>query len=144
MHALEHALHKPVALLIVPLFGFANAGVSFAGMGLASLSQPVPMGVALGLFLGKQLGVFGFAWLAIKTGIASLPRHATFTQLYGVALLCGIGFTMSLFIGALAFSDAATIDATKIGVLTGSLVSAVAGFVLLRAAGSSARETAPR
>lgn len=144
LHALEHALHKPVALLIVPLFGFANAGVSFAGMGLASLSQPVPMGVALGLFLGKQLGVFGFAWLAIKTGIASLPRHATFTQLYGVALLCGIGFTMSLFIGALAFSDAATIDATKIGVLTGSLVSAVAGFVLLRAAGSSARETEPR
>lgn len=144
LHALEHALHKPVALLIVPLFGFANAGVSFAGMGLASLAQPVPMGVALGLFLGKQLGVFGFAWLAIKTGIASLPRHATFTQLYGVALLCGIGFTMSLFIGALAFTDAATVDATKIGVLTGSLASAVAGFALLRAAGSPARETGPR
>ncbi|WP_235515285.1 Na+/H+ antiporter NhaA [Achromobacter sp. Root83] len=144
LHALEHALHKPVALLIVPLFGFANAGVSFAGMGLASLAQPVPLGVALGLFLGKQLGVFGFAWLAIKTGIASLPRHATFTQLYGVALLCGIGFTMSLFIGALAFTDAATVDATKIGVLTGSLASAVAGFVLLRAAGAPARGTWPR
>ncbi|EHK67370.1 Na+/H+ antiporter NhaA [Achromobacter arsenitoxydans] len=135
LHALEHALHKPVALLIVPIFGFANAGVSFAGMGLASLAQPVPMGVALGLFLGKQLGVFGFAWLAIKAGIASLPRHATYTQLYGVALLCGIGFTMSLFIGALAFTDAAAIDATKIGVLTGSLASAVVGFALLRAAG---------
>ncbi len=134
LHALEHALHKPVALLIVPIFGFANAGVSFAGMGLASLAQPVPLGVALGLFLGKQLGVFGFAWLAIKSGIASLPRHATYTQLYGVALLCGIGFTMSLFIGALAFNDAATIDATKIGVLTGSLVSALLGFVVLRAA----------
>lgn len=134
LHALEHALHKPVALLIVPIFGFANAGVSFTGMGLASLAQPVPLGVALGLFLGKQLGVFGFAWLAIKSGIASLPRHATYTQLYGVALLCGIGFTMSLFIGALAFNDAATIDATKIGVLTGSLISALLGFVVLRAA----------
>jgi NhaA family Na+:H+ antiporter len=135
LHDLEHALHKPVALLIVPVFGFANAGVSFAGMGLDSLAQPVPLGVALGLFLGKQLGVFGFAWLAIKTGVASLPRHASFTQLYGVALLCGIGFTMSLFIGALAFTDAATVDATKIGVLTGSLASAVAGFLLLRLSG---------
>ncbi|HEY9319655.1 MULTISPECIES: Na+/H+ antiporter NhaA [Achromobacter] len=132
LHDLEHVLHKPVALLIVPIFGFANAGVSFAGMGLASLAQPVPLGVALGLFLGKQLGVFGFAWLAIKAGVASLPRHASFTQLYGVALLCGIGFTMSLFIGALAFTDAATVDATKIGVLTGSLASAVIGFLLLR------------
>lgn len=135
LHDLEHALHKPVALLIVPVFGFANAGVSFAGMGLDSLAQPVPLGVALGLFLGKQLGVFGFAWLAIKTGVASLPRHASLTQLYGVALLCGIGFTMSLFIGALAFTDAATVDATKIGVLTGSLASAVAGFLLLRLSG---------
>jgi len=132
LHDLEHALHKPVALLIVPIFGFANAGVSFAGMGLESLAQPVPMGVALGLFLGKQLGVFGFSWLAIKAGVASLPRHATFTQLYGVALLCGIGFTMSLFIGALAFTDAASVDATKVGVLAGSLASAVIGFLLLR------------
>ncbi|MCW0206112.1 MAG: Na+/H+ antiporter NhaA [Achromobacter sp.] len=137
LHVLEHALHKPVALLIVPLFGFANAGVSFAGLGLGSLAQPVPLGVALGLFLGKQVGVFGFAWLAIKSGIASLPRHATFPQLYGVALLCGIGFTMSLFIGALAFTDPAAVDATKIGVLTGSLASAIAGFALLRACGAS-------
>lgn len=142
LHALEHALHKPVALLIVPLFGFANAGVSFAGMGLSSLAQPVPLGVALGLFLGKQLGVFGFAWLAIRAGVASLPRHASFTQLYGVALLCGIGFTMSLFIGALAFTDPAAVDATKIGVLTGSLASAVAGFLLLRTGGSSVPATA--
>ncbi|MFY2947128.1 Na+/H+ antiporter NhaA [Achromobacter ruhlandii] len=140
LHALEHALHKPVALLIVPVFGFANAGVSFAGMGLSSLAQPVPLGVALGLFLGKQLGVFGFAWLAIKSGLASLPRHASFTQLYGVALLCGIGFTMSLFIGALAFTDPAAVDATKIGVLTGSLASAVVGFLLLRAGAAAAPE----
>lgn len=144
LHDLEHALHKPVALLIVPIFGFANAGVSFAGMGLASLAQPVPLGVALGLFLGKQLGVFGFAWLAIKTGMASLPRHASFTQLYGVALLCGIGFTMSLFIGALAFTDAATVDATKIGVLAGSLASAVVGFLLLRMSGTPAAPAQPR
>lgn len=144
LHDLEHALHKPVALLIVPVFGFANAGVSFAGMGLDSLAQPVPLGVALGLFLGKQLGVFGFAWLAIKTGVASLPRHASFTQLYGVALLCGIGFTMSLFIGALAFTDAATVDATKIGVLTGSLASAVAGFLLLRLCGKPPEAAPPR
>ncbi|CAB3943460.1 Na(+)/H(+) antiporter NhaA [Achromobacter insolitus] len=138
LHELEHALHKPVALLIVPVFGFANAGVSFAGMGLGSLAQPVPMGVALGLFLGKQLGVFGFAWLAIKSGMAALPRHASFAQLYGVSLLCGIGFTMSLFIGALAFTEPAAIDATKIGVLTGSLASAVVGFLLLRACGTRA------
>lgn len=142
LHDLEHALHKWVALLIVPIFGFANAGVSFEGMGLASLAQPVPMGVALGLFLGKQLGVFGFAWLAIKAGIASLPRHATFMQVYGVSLLCGIGFTMSLFIGALAFTDAATVDATKIGVLAGSAASAVIGFLLLRFGPAAHREDA--
>ncbi|WP_313623632.1 Na+/H+ antiporter NhaA [Achromobacter sp.] len=141
LHALEHALHKPVALLIVPVFGFANAGVSFAGLGLATLAQPVPLGVALGLFVGKQLGVFGFAWLAIKTGVATLPRHATWIQLYGVALLCGIGFTMSLFIGALAFTDAATVDATKIGVLTGSLASAVVGFLMLRFTGAPDQES---
>jgi NhaA family Na+:H+ antiporter len=107
-------------------------------MGLGSLAAPVPLGVALGLFLGKQLGVFGFAWLAIKSGIATLPRHASYAQLYGVSLLCGIGFTMSLFIGALAFSDPAAIDATKIGVLTGSLASAVVGFLVLRACGTRA------
>ena len=143
LHALEHALHKPVALLIVPIFGFANAGVSFAGMGLDSLAQPVPLGVALGLFLGKQLGVFGFAWLAIKAGVATLPRHASYAQLYGVALLCGIGFTMSLFIGALAFTDPAAVDATKLGVLTGSLASAIVGFALLRASGARRRRRHP-
>lgn len=132
LHFLEHALHRPVAMLIVPIFGFANAGVSFAGMGLASLAQPVPLGVMLGLFLGKQAGVFGFSWLAIKAGIATMPRHASTLQLYGVALLCGIGFTMSLFIGALAFDDPASIDATKIGVLAGSVISAIAGFLVLR------------
>jgi NhaA family Na+:H+ antiporter len=134
LHALEHALHKPVALLIVPLFGFANAGVSFAGLGLGSLAQPVPLGVALGLFLGKQAGVFGFAWLAIKSGIATLPRHASYAQLYGVSLLCGIGFTMSLFIGVLAFPGA--VDSpeqieVKLGVIGGSVLSALTAAMIL-------------
>ncbi len=146
LHALEHALHRPVALAIVPIFGFANAGVSFTGMGLESLAEPVPLGIALGLFLGKQLGVFGFSWIAIRAGIATIPHQASLLQLYGVALLCGIGFTMSLFIGALAFSDPATIDATKIGVLGGSLLSAVSGYLLLRLARGpavSAESSAP-
>ncbi|AKQ53571.1 Na+/H+ antiporter protein [Bordetella hinzii] len=135
LHRLEHALHRPVALVIVPIFGFANAGVSFAGLGLDVLTAPVPLGIALGLFLGKQLGVFGFSWLAIRLGIASLPRQASYRQLYGVALLCGIGFTMSLFIGALAFDSPDAIDATKIGVLAGTLCSAIAGYLLLRSGG---------
>lgn len=138
LHKLEHRLHHPVALLIVPIFGFANAGVSFQGLGLDALTAPVPLGIAAGLFLGKQLGVFGFSWLAIRLGIASLPRQANYRQLYGVALLCGIGFTMSLFIGALAFDSQVTIDATKLGVLTGTLCSAIAGYLLLRSNSPSA------
>lgn len=132
LHRLEHALAKPVAFLIVPLFGFANAGVSLDGMGLASLAAPLPLGIALGLFLGKQLGIFGSVWAAVKLGIAVRPKDATWAQVYGVALLCGIGFTMSLFIGGLAFTDAAQNDAVKIGVLMGSLLSAFAGYLLLR------------
>ena len=101
----------------------------------------MPLGVALGLFLGKQLGVFGFAWLAIKAGVATLPRHASYAQLYGVALLCGIGFTMSLFIGALAFTDPAAVDATKLGVLTGSLASAIVGFAAAARGGAAPAAT---
>jgi Na+:H+ antiporter, NhaA family len=133
LHVLEHALQPWVAFLIVPVFGFANAGVSLAGMGTSALFGPVPLGIALGLFLGKQLGVFAFSLAAIRAGLADLPANATWAQLYGVALLCGIGFTMSLFIGLLAFpSPPALTDATKIGVLAGSLVSALAGALLLR------------
>ncbi|OZI72091.1 Na+/H+ antiporter NhaA [Bordetella genomosp. 12] len=139
LHRLEHALHRPVALLVLPLFGFANAGVSFQGLGLDALTAPVPLGIAAGLFLGKQLGVFGFAWLAIRLGIASLPRQASYLQLYGVALLCGIGFTMSLFIGALAFDSQAARDATKIGVLAGTVCSALAGYLLLRSSRRAVR-----
>jgi Na+:H+ antiporter, NhaA family len=133
LHRLEHALHPWVAFLILPIFGFANSGVSFAGMSPAALLAPVPLGIAMGLFIGKQLGVFGFAWLAVRTGYANLPARATWMQLYAISLLCGIGFTMSLFIGTLAFLDSPDlIVATKLGVLGGSLVSAVTGWVLLR------------
>jgi NhaA family Na+:H+ antiporter len=131
LHRLEHSLHKPVAFLIVPLFGFANAGLSFAALSPSAALDPVPLGVALGLFLGKQVGVFASAWLMIRLGWADLPRHATWAQLYGVAVLCGIGFTMSLFVGNLAFSDPMLVDETKIGVLVGSGLSAILGLIIL-------------
>jgi Na+:H+ antiporter, NhaA family len=134
LHRLEHGLSPWVAFLIVPVFGFANAGVSFAGMGPGVLIEPVALGVALALFFGKQLGVFGAAALAIKLRLANLPVAASWAQLYGVALLCGIGFTMSLFIGLLAFPDPALQDQVKVGVLAGSLVSALCGAALLSVA----------
>lgn len=132
LHRLEHGLAKPVAFLIVPLFGFANAGVSLEGVGPSHLLTPLPLGIALGLFLGKQFGIFTVVWLSVKAGLASRPKDASWLQVYGVSLLCGIGFTMSLFIGGLAFADAAMGDAVKIGVLMGSLASALAGYALLR------------
>lgn len=132
LHILEHGLHIWVTFLIVPIFGFANAGVSFAGSSLASLAEPVPIGVALGLFVGKQLGVFGACFLVIRAGWAELPMHATWTQLYGIALLTGIGFTMSLFIGLLAFPDSTELqNALKMGVLVGSVLSAVCATLVL-------------
>ncbi|WP_413989927.1 Na+/H+ antiporter NhaA [Labrys okinawensis] len=132
LHRLEHGLHPWVTYLIVPIFGFANAGVALCGMTLANLADPVTSGVTLGLFLGKQIGVFLFAALAIRLKWAQLPEHAGWGQVYGVALLCGIGFTMSLFIGGLAYADAAPLlDETKLGVLMGSLLSAGAGALVL-------------
>ena len=137
LHRLEHALQPWVAFLVVPIFGFANAGVSFAGMSFASLLEPIPLGVALGLFVGKQVGVFAFSWVAIRAGWASLPANATWTQLYGVGLLCGIGFTMSLLIGLLAFPTSADLQyAVMLGVLSGSALSALAGAAVLRSARS--------
>lgn len=132
LHILEHAIAKSVSFIVVPIFGFANAGVSFAGMDSSILREPLTLGIALGLFVGKQIGVFGFAWLAIIAGIATRPAGASWTQLYGVALLCGIGFTMSLFIGLLSFDNILLHNETKIGVLMGSIVSAIAGYTLLR------------
>lgn len=137
LHRLEHGLHKPVAFLIVPIFGFANAGVSLAGVTLATLLQPLPLGIALGLVLGKLVGVFGSAAIAIRMGLADLPARASWLQLLGVSLLCGIGFTMSLFIGLLAFpTDEALQGSVKIGILAGSLVAGVVGWTLLRVAPS--------
>ncbi len=133
---LEHALHPWVAYLILPVFAFANAGVSFAGIGADALLGPVSIGIALGLFIGKQAGVFGAVWLAVRVGAATLPKDTTWTMVYGVALLTGIGFTMSLFIGSLAFERGAFdfLAATRVGVLAGSVVSAVAGYLVLRSA----------
>ena len=129
---LEHALHPVVAYAIIPVFGLANAGVSFAGLTPSALLDPVPLGIAAGLVVGKQVGVFGAAWAAIRLGVASQPKGATMSMLYGVALLCGIGFTMSLFIGSLAFTSELLLIETKIGVFSGSVISAVAGVVWLR------------
>jgi NhaA family Na+:H+ antiporter len=132
LHRLEHGLAPLVAFLIVPIFGFANAGVSLEGIGLDQLLAPLPLGIAVGLFLGKQLGIFGAVWLAVKFGIASRLRGTTWVQVYGVSMLCGIGFTMSLFIGALAFpNDPALVEEAKLGVLTGSFLAAILGFTVL-------------
>jgi NhaA family Na+:H+ antiporter len=133
LHRLEHELAPWVAFLIVPLFGFANAGVSLAGVGLDTLLAPLPLGVAAGLFIGKQLGIFGAVRIAVALRIAPRPAGARWLQVYGVALLCGIGFTMSLFIGALAFPGRPElVEQAKIGTLAGSLLSALAGWLVLR------------
>ncbi len=142
LHRLEHALVKPVAFVIVPIFGFANAGVSLEGINFAALTAPLPLAIAMGLFLGKQIGIFTSIWLSVKLGIAARPHNASWTQVFGVAVLCGIGFTMSLFIGGLAFAGPAQGDAVKIGVLMGSLLSAILGYSILRFAPSGKRFSA--
>ncbi|WDH22120.1 Na+/H+ antiporter NhaA [Pseudomonas chlororaphis] len=130
---LEEKLHSWVAFAVVPIFGFANAGVSLGGISMENLVDPVPLGVALGLLVGKQVGVFLLAALAIHTGLAKLPEGSNWLQLYGVALLCGIGFTMSLFIGNLAFPGLPhLVDEVKVGVLIGSVLAAIAGVIVLR------------
>lgn len=136
LRQLEHSLHPWVAYLILPLFAFANAGVSFAGISTDTLLGPVSIGIAAGLFLGKQMGVFGVVWLAVKLKLASLPTGSSWLSIYGVALLTGIGFTMSLFVGSLAFERGAfdQLAATRVGVLAGSILSATSGYMLLRRA----------
>ena len=135
---LEHALSPLVAFVIVPLFGFANAGIDLRGIAPGEVMAPLPLGIALGLVLGKQLGVFGAMWALIRTGLVDRPSRATWRQLYGVAVLCGIGFTMSLFIAGLAFGAGERGEAAKLGILGGSLLAAIAGWAVL--AGSRREE----
>ena len=141
LHKLEHGLHPWVAFGVLPIFAFANAGVSLTGVSFADLMSPLPLGIALGLFFGKQIGVFGATALAVKSGIARKPEGANWLHLYGIACLTGIGFTMSLFIGTLAFDAADQLDQVRLGVLLGSLMSAVAGVALLLLAQRSGEET---
>ena len=135
LRELEHDLHSVVAFAILPIFAFANAGVSLAGVGLSELMHPVPLGIAAGLFVGKQIGVFGFSWLAIKSGVAKLPKGANWGSLYGISIICGVGFTMSLFISSLAYEstamDVRELFDERLGVLLGSLVSGLVGFIVL-------------
>ena len=136
LKSLEHNLHSTVAFIVLPVFAFANAGINFSGVGIDQVVSPVPIGIILGLLLGKQLGVFGFCFIAIKLGFAKLPTNVNWTLLYGVALLCGVGFTMSLFIGSLAFEQSANspLYQDRLGIVVGSLISGVLGYLVINRA----------
>jgi NhaA family Na+:H+ antiporter len=134
LYEMEHTLHKWVAFFVIPVFGFANAGVSLIGVSPAALFAPLPLGIALGLLIGKQIGIVGMAWIGVKAGFAKLPDGVGWRKIHGLSLLAAIGFTMSLFIGGLAFDSQAQVDAVKLGVLAGSLVAALTGFFMLKAA----------
>jgi NhaA family Na+:H+ antiporter len=142
-HTLEDALTGWVAYAVLPLFGLANAGLSFGSLSLHSLADPVVPGIVLGLFVGKQVGVAGVTWLAFRLRLAHLPAQLTWGLLYGAALLCGIGFTMSLFIGQLAFPTGERQAELKLAVFAGSLISALAGLVVLRLASRSSTKPVP-
>lgn len=136
LRELEHSLHPWIAFGIMPIFAFANAGVSLEGMSLGKLLEPIPIGIALGLILGKQIGVFGFSFAAVKLGLAKLPGDLNWKTIYGTSILCGIGFTMSLFISTLAF-DSSFADyavSARIGILTGSFIAAISGYLVLKKA----------
>jgi len=139
---LEHMLHPWVAFLILPMFAFVNAGISFEGITPESFVEPVTLGIALGLIVGKQIGVFLPIWICIKTGFAQMPANANWRQLYALSILCGIGFTMSLFIGGLAFELSDFKAPVRLGVLSGSLVCAILGFLLLRFGAGRPAQTA--
>lgn len=132
LHHAEHGLHPWIAYGVLPIFAFANAGVSFEGIAFSALLGPVPLGIALGLFVGKQIGIFGAGYVAVKLGLAERPAGASWMQVYAVAILCGIGFTMSLFIATLGFTNPEVLDSAKLGILVGSLMSALAGYFLLK------------
>ncbi|WP_370229855.1 Na+/H+ antiporter NhaA [Cognatishimia sp.] len=140
LHRMEKGLHYWVAFLILPVFAFANAGVKLTGLTLADFTQPLTLGIIAGLFVGKQMGVMLFSFVAVKSGVAKLPEGVTWRHIYGVACLTGVGFTMSLFIGSLAFGADETMNAVRLGVISGSILSGILGFVVLR---SAAPRTAP-
>jgi NhaA family Na+:H+ antiporter len=131
LHRLIHQLHPWIAYGILPLFAFANAGLSFSGIHLQTLLHPLPLGIMVGLFFGKQLGIFAASWLAVKTKLAKLPYQVNWWHIYGTALICGIGFTMSLFIATLAFTDNELSSLVRLGVLAGSTLSGIAGYSIL-------------
>jgi NhaA family Na+:H+ antiporter len=132
LEELEHDLHNTVAFGILPIFAFANSGISLEGAGLADLFHSVPLGIAAGLFIGKQLGVMIMCWLIFKLGISTMPKGMDYKQIYGAALLCGVGFTMSLFIGGLAFAGDTTMFDERLGIIMGSIVSGIAGYIMLK------------
>ena len=134
LKSLEHNLHEMVAFIILPIFAFANAGINLTGVGLDEVLSPVPMGIILGLFVGKQIGVFGFCWVMIKLGVAKLPEAMNWRLLYGSSLLCGVGFTMSLFIGSLAFETTGDnlIFQDRLGIIIGSLISGLLGYFIIK------------
>jgi NhaA family Na+:H+ antiporter len=131
---LEHNLHSAVAYIILPIFAFANSGINLSGVGLEQMMHPVPLGIALGLIVGKQVGIFSLCWLAIKLGWAAMPERSNWIAIYGVSALCGIGFTMSLFIGSLAYEETQfdMFFDERLGIIVGSLVSALIGFFVLK------------
>ena len=140
---LEHSLHPWVAFLVLPVFAFANAGVTLAGLAMRDVFNTVPLGILFGLFVGKQFGIFGMCWLAVKLRIAARPEGASWRQIYGVAILCGVGFTMSLFIASLAFMEVGADyhGAERLGILMGSFISGLTGYVVLRLAAKRRADT---
>lgn len=132
LEELEHSLHPWVAYLVLPVFAFANAGVSLTGLTLDDLLAPLPLGIALGLFVGKQVGVFVFTWIPVRMGLAVLPHNTSWVQIYGASLLAGIGFTMSLFIGTLALEGPDSARGVRVGVILGSLLAGLLGYLVLR------------
>jgi NhaA family Na+:H+ antiporter len=134
LHSLEHNLHPYVIYGIAPIFALANAGIDLSGISMSDFLSPLPLGIAAGLFIGKQIGVFGATWLLVKSGIAKLPHGANWMMVWGISMLAGIGFTMSLFIGSLSFEGDEMMNMVRLGVMTGSVLSAVAGYLVLKRA----------
>lgn len=132
LHSLEHNLHPYVIYFIAPVFALANAGIDLSGISMADLVAPLPLGIAAGLFIGKQIGVFGATYLVVKSGLASLPHGVNWMMVWGLSMLAGIGFTMSLFIGSLSYEGDAMMNMVRLGVMTGSAVAAICGYLVLR------------